>query len=67
MKKILKNETSINNEKITIWVWFVKIDERLFEGKKPPDEIIVIAKFNEIKALIPMIFNIKKIDTVIDE
>ena len=65
MKKILKNETSINNEKITIWVWFVKIDERLFEGKKPPDEITVIDKFKELKDLISKIFRIIKIDIVI--
>ena len=65
MKKILKNETSINNENITIWVWFVKIDERLFEGKKPPDEIIVIDKFKELKDLISKIFRIIKIEIVI--
>ena len=65
MKKILKNETSINNEKIIIWVWFVKIDERLFEGKKPPDEITVIDKFKELKDLISKIFRIIKIDIVI--
>ena len=65
MKKILKNETSINNEKIIIWVWFVKIDERLFEGKKPPDEITVIDKFKELKDLISKIFKIIKMEIVI--
>ena len=65
MKKILKNETSINNENITIWVWFVKIDERLFEGKKPPDEITVIDKFKELKDLISKIFKIIKMKIVI--
>ena len=65
MKKILKNETSINNEKIIIWVWFVKIDERLFEGKKPPDEITLIDKFKELKDLISKIFRIIKMEIVI--
>ena len=67
MKKILKKETSIKNEKITIWDWLVKIDERSLVGKNPPDEIIVIDKFNELKDLISNIFNIKKIDNVIAE
>ena len=65
MKKILKNETNIKNEKIIIWVWFVKIDERLFEGKKPPDEITVIDKFKELKDLISKILRIIKIQIVI--
>jgi hypothetical protein len=43
----------------------VKIDERLFVGKKPPDEITVIDKFKELKDLISKIFRIIKIDTVI--
>ena len=47
MKNILKNETSINNENIIIWISFVNIEERLFDGKKPPDEIIVIDKLRE--------------------
>jgi len=34
-------------------------------GKKPPDEIIVIDKLRELKDLISKIFNIKKIDIVI--
>ena len=67
MKKILKKETNINNEKITIWDWLVRIDERSLVGKKPPDEIIVIDKFKELKDLISKIFNIKKIDKVITE
>ena len=67
MKKILKKETSINNEKIIIWEWLVKIDERSLVGKKPPDEIIVIDKFNELKDRISKIFRIKKIEIVILE
>ena len=64
---MLKKETSINNEKMTIWVWLIKIDERLFVGKKPPDEIIVIDKLRELKDLISKKFKIKKIDKVIKE
>ena len=64
---MLKNETNINNEKITIWVWLTKIDDRSLVGKKPPDEIIVIDKFKELKDLISKIFSIKKIDNVIPE
>ena len=30
---------------------FLKISDRLFVGKKPPEEIIVKAKFNELKYL----------------
>ena len=41
------------------------MDERLFEGKKPPDEITVIDKFKELKDLISKIFKIIKIDIVI--
>jgi hypothetical protein len=36
-------------------------------GKKPPDEIIVNDKFNELKDLISKIFKIKKINIVIPE
>tara|TARA_B110000444_G_C18381770_1_gene385196 strand:- start:79 stop:351 length:273 start_codon:yes stop_codon:yes gene_type:complete len=44
-----------------------KIFERLFVGKKPPEEITVIAKFNELNALILSRFKITKIDKVIIE
>ena len=66
-KKILKKETSINNEKITICVSLTSIDESSFTGKKPPEEIKVIAKFKELKYLILKIFKIIKIDNVITE
>tara|TARA_B100001094_G_C17863677_1_gene638647 strand:+ start:545 stop:751 length:207 start_codon:yes stop_codon:yes gene_type:complete len=33
-------------------------------GKKPPEDIIVIAKFKELKDLISKIFKIKKINIV---
>ena len=64
MKKILKKDISIKIEKIIIWKSFTKIDERLFEGRNPPDEIIVIAKFSELNDLMPRMFRIKKIDIV---
>ena len=67
IKKILKKETNINNEKIIIWVWLIKIDERSLDGKKPPDEIMVIYKLRELKDLITKIFKIRKIDNVIPE
>jgi hypothetical protein len=41
-----------------------KIFDKLFVGKKPPDEIIVIAKLNELKDLILEIFKIIKIPKV---
>ena len=66
-KKIIKKETNINSEKIIICVWFTKTDERSFVGKKPPDEIMDIDKFKELKDLISKIFKIKKIDNVIPE
>ena len=64
---MLKKETNINNEKIIIWPSLIKIEERLFEDKKPPEEIIVIDKLREWKVLISKIFKIKKIDKVIHE
>tara|TARA_B110000495_G_C22452234_1_gene282401 strand:- start:15 stop:218 length:204 start_codon:yes stop_codon:yes gene_type:complete len=39
----------------------------LFEGKKPPDEITVIARFKELNILISKIFKITKIPSVINE
>ena len=64
---MLKKETSINKEKIIIWPSLVKIDERLFDDKKPPEEMMVIDKLREWKVLISKIFKIKKIDKVIQE
>ena len=46
---------------------FIKIFDRLFDGKNPPEEITVIAKFNELNILISNIFKIIKIPKVIDE
>ena len=64
MKKILKKETSISKEKIIICEFWISIFERSLTGKKPPDEIMVIARFNELNDLIPNIFRIIKIAKV---
>jgi hypothetical protein len=63
-KKILKKETSINNEKIIICEFWISIVDRSFTGKKPPDEIMVIAKFSELNNLIPNKLRITKITNV---
>ena len=49
---MLKYENKSNNEKIIICVLFFKIFDNSLVGKKPPEEIIVKAKFNESKDLI---------------
>ena len=64
MKNILKKEISIKIENIITWKSFTNTEERLFTGRNPPDEINVIAKFNELNDLIPKIFKIIKIDKV---
>ena len=45
----------------------VKTFDKLFAGKKPPDEMTVIAKFNELNVLTWNIFKIIKIANVIIE
>ena len=50
-----------------IWELFIRIFDKLFDGKKPPEEITVIAKFNELNILISNIFKIIKIPKVIDK
>tara|TARA_B110000027_G_scaffold125371_1_gene142722 strand:+ start:92 stop:319 length:228 start_codon:yes stop_codon:yes gene_type:complete len=45
----------------------INIFDRLFDGKKPPDEMTVIAKFKELNILISKIFKIMKIPNVIIE
>ena len=63
-KKILKNGISINKENIITWELRVRIDESSLTGKNPPDDITVIAKFNELYDLMPKIFKIIKIKKV---
>ena len=66
-KKILKKDVNISREVIIICELFVKILDKLFVGKKPPDEITVIARFKELNILISNTFKIIKIPNVIDE
>ena len=42
----------------------IKIFDKLFAGKKPPEEIRVIAKFKELKTLISKEFNNIKMNNV---
>ena len=58
---------SIKSEKITICESFNRIFDKLFVGKKPPEEIIVIERFNELNTLISNRFKIRKIMNVINE
>ena len=62
LNNLTKNNN--NNEKITICVLFLKIFERSFPGKKPPDEIIVNAKLRALKLLIEIKFKIININKV---
>ena len=41
--------------------------DKLLDGKKPPEEITVIAKFNELNILMSKIFKITKIPNVNNE
>ena len=67
MKKRLKKEKSINNENIIIWVFSLIIVDNSLTGKKPPDEIIVKARFNESNVLIEKKFKTININIVNDE
>ena len=64
VKKILKNDNNIRNDKTIIWVLSLIILERSFTGRNPPEEIIVKAKFKESKALIEKKFKIINIKSV---
>ena len=63
-KKRLKKEKSIKNENMIIWTFSLIIIDNSLTGKKPPDEIIVKAKFNESNVLIEKIFKIININIV---
>ena len=56
---------NINIDKTNSFVWVFIISDKLLTGKKPPEEIIVIARFNELKALTLNKFRIINIDNVI--
>ncbi|MEJ6772382.1 MAG: hypothetical protein QNK48_04255 [Pelagibacteraceae bacterium] len=64
---MLKKEDSNKIDVITTWELLIKILDKLFDGKKPPDEIMVIAKFRELNNLISKRLKIIKIESVINE
>ena len=66
LKKRLKNEIKIIKDKTICFKFVLKIDDKLFTGKKPPDEINDIDKLNESKILIFNKFNTMKIKNVND-
>ena len=61
---MLKNEINIKKENTRTLVLLFKIVEISFTGINPPDEIMLIAKFSELKVLNPKIFKNKKINIV---
>ena len=61
---MLKNEINIKKENTRTLVLLFKIVEISFTGINPPDDIILIAKFSELKVLNPKIFKNKKINIV---
>ena len=64
---MLKKEDSNKIDVIITWELLTNILDKLFDGKKPPDEIMVIAKFRELNNLTSKRFNIIKIESVINE
>ena len=50
--------------KLSLLFWYFNNADKVFVGKKPPDEITVIDKLNETKDLKSKIFSIKKIKKV---
>ena len=65
MKKILKKEINIRNENTNVFKSVLSIKEISLNGKNPPEEINVIAKFNELNVLKPntsKIMNINKVN-----
>tara|TARA_B100000795_G_C22448167_1_gene304608 strand:- start:27 stop:320 length:294 start_codon:yes stop_codon:yes gene_type:complete len=66
-KKILKKDVNIKTDVIIICELFISILKRLFDGKKPPDDMMVIARFKELNILISNKFKRIKIPNVIIE
>ena len=64
---MLKNEVNNKIDVIITWELLIKMLDKLFDGKKPPDEIMVIARFRELNNLISKRLNIIKIENVINE
>ena len=67
MKKRLKNESNIQEDKIILLKSDEKITSKLLFGKKPPEEIIVIDKLKESNVLKSINFKNIKITNVINE
>ena len=63
-KKRLKKDNNIINESIISFNLVLIINSRLFTGKKPPDEIKVNERLNELKALKSDKYKIKNIIVV---
>ena len=61
---MLKNDVSIVKEKIISFKLVLIILDKLFTGKKPPDEIKVIDKLNESKVLMLINFKTTKMKRV---
>ena len=61
---MLKKENNISTDKIIICELFLMIFVRSLSGKKPPDDIKLNAKFNELKVLTENIFKTRKIINV---
>ena len=60
-KKRLKNDTNIIKDNIISFSLVFIIVSKLFTGKKPPEEIKVNDKLNELKALMSDKYNIMNI------
>ena len=58
---------SINNDATIICELFIKMLDKLFVGKKPPEETTVIAKFKELNDLTLKRLKVIKITKVIRE
>ena len=61
VKKRLKKEINIVKDNIISLNFELIIKSKLFIGKKPPEEIIVNDKLNELNVLISDMYKIKKI------
>ena len=64
IKKILKKENNIRNDKIITCEFSFIIDDKSLAGMKPPEEIKEKAKFRESKLLILKILRITNISNV---
>ena len=67
LKKAEAARASGRKDVIKICELFIKILDKLFDGKKPPEEITVIARFNELNILTSKIFRIINITNVNNE